>query len=300
MLAKKPYEPLPVRPPADSSFINKKIFDIPYASQSESQKLDLYYPNEGEGPFPTIVYFHGGGFFMRDKLDDQCQAFLYLTRCGFAVASCNYRLTVEAPFPACVYDTKAATRFLRANAEKYHLDPTRFAAAGQSAGGYLSAMLAATGGRPILEDYLQGNPDTSSAVQACIDWFGCTDFAVAQEQLAANGLQSFQFNNADESVEVKFFGIRGREIPASYMAVANPINYVTGQMPPTLAQHGLIDHLVAWQQSKLLVDRIQEVCGENRARLDIVDEADHDDPLFNTDENVEVMRQFLVKALNLA
>lgn len=299
-MAKKPYEPLPVRPLADSSFINRKIFDIPYASQSESQKLDLYYPNEGEGPFPTIVYFHGGGFFMRDKLDDQCQAFLYLTRHGFAVASCNYRLTVEAPFPACVYDTKAAVRFLRANAEKYDLDPTRFAAAGQSAGGYLSAMLAATGGRPILEDYLQGNPDTSSAVQACIDWFGCTDFAVAQEQLAANGLQSFQFSNADESVEVKFFGIRGREIPASYMAVANPVNYVTEQMPPTLAQHGLIDHLVAWQQSKLLVDRVREVCGEDRAQLDIVDEADHDDPLFNTDENVEIMRRFLVKALHLA
>lgn len=298
-MAKKPYVPLPVRPLADSSFIKKKIYDIPYSDQSESQKLDLYFPNEGEGPFPTIVYFHGGGFFMRDKSDDQCQAFLYLTRHGFAVASCNYRLTGEAPFPACVYDTKAATRFLRANAEKYNLDPTRFAAAGQSAGGYLAAMLAATGGCPILEDFLQGNPDTSSAVQACIDWFGPTDFETAAEQLAQNGVEPFQFSNVDESVTVKFFGIRGREIPGDYMQVANPVQYVTDRMPPTLLQHGLIDHLVAWQQSKLLADRIKEVRGEAYVRFDILDEADHDDPLFNTDENVEIMRCFLTEALKI-
>ena len=298
-MAKKPYVPLPVRPDADSSFIQKKIYDIPYASQSEAQKLDLYFPNEGEGPFPTIVYFHGGGFFMRDKKDDQCQAFLYLTRKGFAVASCNYRLTGEAPFPANVYDTKTAVRFLRANAGKYNLDPERFVAAGQSAGGYLVAMLAATGGRPILEDFLTGNPDTSSAVQACIDWFGCSDFAVAHQQLVDNGLASFEFSNVDEPVNVKFFGIRGREIPASYMAVANPVNYVTDRMPPTLLQHGRIDHLVAWQQSQLLYDRIREVCGEDRVSFDILEEADHDDPLFNTDENVERMYQFLAKVFDL-
>ena len=298
-MKKKPYVPLPVRPLADSSFIKEKLYDIPYASQSEAQKLDIYYPNEGKGPFPTIVYFHGGGFFMRDKLDDQCQAFLYLTRHGFAVASCNYRLTVEAPFPACVYDTKTAVRFLRANAEKYNLDASRFASAGQSAGGYLSAMLATTGGRPILEDHLQGNPDTSSAVQACIDWFGSTDFETAQAQLSENGVESFTFSNIDEPVAVKFFGIRGREIPKSYLAMANPINYVTEQMPPTLLQHGRIDHLVAWQQSKQLADRITEVCGGDRVQFDILEEADHDDPLFNTDENVERMYRFLAEALGL-
>lgn len=298
-MGKKPYVPLPVRPLADSSFIKKKFFDIPYASQSEAQKLDLYLPEDGEGPFPTIVYFHGGGFFMRDKSDDQCQAFLYLVKRGFAVASCNYRLTGEAPFPANVYDSKTAVRFLRANAEKYNLDPNRFVSAGQSAGGYISAMLAATGGRPILEDLLTGNSDTSSAVQACIDWFGCVDFETGAEQLKENGLAGFEFTNVDESVTVKFFGIRGRDIPRPYMKIANPMSYVTDKMPPTLIQHGRIDHLVAWQQSQELRNCISEKCGEERVRFDIVEEADHDDPLFNTPENVELMYNWLVKVLKL-
>ncbi len=298
-MAKKPYVPLPVRPQADSSFITHKIYDIPYGMQSEAQKLDLYLPNEGEGPFPTIVYFHGGGFFMRDKSDDQCQAFLYLVKRGFAVASCNYRLTGEAPFPANVYDTKTAVRFLRANAKKYNLDPDKFVSAGQSAGGYLSAMLAATGGRPILEDFLTGNPDTSSAVQACIDWFGCIDFETSDAQLQENGLSNFEFSNIDEPVTVKFFGIRGRDIPSSYMKIANPMSYVTDKMPPTLIQHGLIDHLVAWQQSRDLKECIAAKCGGEHVRFDIIDEADHDDPLFNTDENVDVMYNWLVKVLDL-
>ncbi len=298
-MAGTPYIPPAVRPDADSSFIRSKLYDLPYAAQSAAQKLDLYFPNEGEGPFPLVVYFHGGGFFMRDKRDDQCQSFLQLTRRGFAVASCNYRLTGEAPFPACVYDAKAAVRFLRANAAKYNLDPARFAAAGQSAGGYLAAMLAATGGRPILEDYLSGDPDSSSAVQACIDRFGPTDFALAGEQLRANGFEPFRFANTDEPVGVKFFGIRGREVPAAYKAIANPAGYVTDRMPPTLIQHGRLDHLVAWQQSALLHARICEVCGESRACFDIFEEADHDDPLFNTDGNVERMYRFLKQAWGL-
>ncbi|MCD8096749.1 MAG: alpha/beta hydrolase [Lachnospiraceae bacterium] len=291
------YVPLPVRPLADSSFIEKKIYDIPYCDQSEAQKLDLYFPNEGEGPFPTIVYFHGGGFFMRDKSDDQVQPFLYLTKYGYAVASCNYRRVGEECYPALGYDTRAATRFLRANAAKYNLDPDRFISAGQSAGGYLSAMLAATGGRPILEDLSQGNADVSSAVQACIAWFGLMDFETSDRQLRENGLETFQFTNIDDSVTNKFFGAKGDEITHEMMTEASPLTYITEQMPPTLAQHGLIDHLVAHQQSEQLVEKIQEICGPDRVKYTLIEEADHDDPLFNTPENVEIMREFLDNVL---
>lgn len=299
-MSRKPYEPLPVRPDADSSFIRKKIMNIPYANESEAQKLDLYYPNEGEGPFPTIVYFHGGGFFMRDKTDDQCQAFLYLTKAGYAVASCNYRLTGEAYFPSMVYDTKAATRFLRANAAAYDLDADRFVAAGQSAGGYLSAMLAATGGRGILEDLSQGNSDVSSEVQACIDWFGVVEFELQEEQLMRNGNDSFEFSNVESSVTDMFFGGKYRTITKEIKEEANILNYITESMPPTLIQHGLIDHLVPYQQSKMLEDKIWDICGHDKVRLDILPDADHDDPLFNTPENVEELRKFLDKALGIS
>ena len=298
-MSRKPYQPLPVRPDADSSFIRKKLMNIPYAQESGAQKLDLYYPNEGDGPFPTIVYFHGGGFFMRDKTDDQCQAFLNLTKAGYVVASCNYRLTGEAYFPAMVYDTKAATRFLRANAATYNLDADKFVAAGQSAGGYLSVMLAATGGRGILEDLSQGNPDISSKVQACIDWFGVVEFELQEEQLRRNGNSSFKFSNVDSSVTEMFFGAKYRTITKEMKQEANILGYITESMPPTLIQHGLIDHLVPYQQSKMLEEKIWDICGRDKVRLDILADADHDDPLFNTPENVEELRKFLDKALKI-
>ena len=54
-------------PPADVSHIRRKWLDIPYASLSPSQNLDIYLPDEGDGPFPVIVYLHGGAFSIGDK-----------------------------------------------------------------------------------------------------------------------------------------------------------------------------------------------------------------------------------------
>ena len=54
---------------------------------------------------------------------------------GYAVASVDYRLSPEARFPAQIHDCKGAVRWLRANAEKYNLDPKRIAVSGGSSGG---------------------------------------------------------------------------------------------------------------------------------------------------------------------
>jgi len=70
---------------------------------------------------------------------------------GFAVAAVAVRSSSQATFPAQVHDGKAAVRWLRAHARRYHLDPGRFAAMGNSSGGWLAAMLGDTGGVARLE-----------------------------------------------------------------------------------------------------------------------------------------------------
>ena len=52
-----------VMPVADVSGIKRKFLDVPYASQSERQKIDIYLPDEGVGPFPVILFIHGGAFW---------------------------------------------------------------------------------------------------------------------------------------------------------------------------------------------------------------------------------------------
>lgn len=291
---KKYYVPLPVRPDADSSFIDRKVYDIPYASVSPAQKLDLYYPNEGDGPFPTIVYFHGGGFFMRDKKDDQVQGFLYATRNGYAVASCNFRLTGEAPFPAMMNDACAAVAYLKNHAAELELDPDRFAVAGQSSGGYMATMFAATCHSRVFVDPALGGGDVSLAVKACVDWFGKIDFSTCAVQLEKNGRGSHEFSNAPRSRNAMFFGVETEaDITPEMLEKSCVLSYITDKMPPTLAQHGYIDHLVPVQQSEELVDKIRDMTSFENARFDIIADADHDDPLFLTDENIARVVRFL-------
>jgi len=97
-------------PDADTSHVKTKFLDIPYAGLSPKQKLDIYLPGEGSGPFPVIVSIHGGAFMCCDKADMQVLPMLEGLKRGYAVVAVNYRLSWEATFPALVHDVKAAVR----------------------------------------------------------------------------------------------------------------------------------------------------------------------------------------------
>ncbi len=152
------------------------------------RSLDVYLPDEGDGPFPVILHLHGGGFASGDKRDIHLLAYLDGLKRGYAVASINYRLSGEAIFPAGLQDIKAAIRWLRAHAGRYHLDPNRFAACGGSAGGNYAAMVALTASVKDFDDPDLGNLDQPCDVQAAVDWFGPTDFLAMDTQLAESGL----------------------------------------------------------------------------------------------------------------
>ncbi len=175
-------------PDADTGHIVRKMFDIAYADRSPAQRLDIYWPDAGNGPFPVIVAIHGGAFMGGDKRDAQLTPMLAGLARGYAVVSINYRMSGEATFPALVHDVKAAIRWVRANAVRYLFDPGRIAVWGGSAGGYLALMAGVSAGAPELDDPALGHGKQSSSVQAVVDWFGPTDFLKMDEQLAASGL----------------------------------------------------------------------------------------------------------------
>ncbi len=123
--------------------------DVVYASPDGiDQQLDVYLP-AGDGPFPTLIWVHGGGWQNGDKTSAR-PALEFLDE-GYAVASLDYRLSGVATFPAQIQDCKAGLRFLRAHAAEYRLDPTRFCAMGSSAGGHLVALLGTSGGEASFE-----------------------------------------------------------------------------------------------------------------------------------------------------
>ena len=283
-----------IHPAANTDHIKRKFLDIPYASLSPSQKLDIYLPDAGAEPFPVIVSIHGGAFMGCDKADMQVLPMLEGLSRGYAVVAVNYRLSWEAKFPALVHDAKAAIRWIRANAGVYNLNPHRIAAWGGSAGAYLSSMLGVSDGIPELEDLALGNPEQPGRVQAVVAWFGPTDFLKMDEQLAASGLapQEGQRHNGVHSPESLLLGQKITEVPDRVKA-ANPETYVRPDAPPFFIQHGTRDPVVPVQQSINFADRLQAVIGRDKVKLELLEGAEHGDPKFESPENIKKVLDFL-------
>ena len=154
--------------------------------------LDLYLP-AGAGPWPAVVFIHGGGWGVGTRasvsppLDDWSpSAFERIARAGLAVATVDYRLTGEAIFPAQLHDVKAAVRWLRSQADALGIDAERLVAWGASAGGHLAALVGLTGAEGVLEGDV-GATGPSSAVCGVIDWYGPADLVSMEAQSDGSG-----------------------------------------------------------------------------------------------------------------
>jgi acetyl esterase/lipase len=278
-------------PSADVSHVRRKWLDMAYADTSQAQRLDLYLPEGGDGPFPLIAHIHGGGFAIGDKRDIHLLPLLQGLDRGYAVASVNYRLSGEEIFPAALQDVKAAIRWLRANSEQYHLDGERIVAWGGSSGGNLSAMACLTADVPELEDLRLGSAEVPCNVQAAVDWFGPTDFLKMDEQLIESGLGLADHSEAD-SPESRYLGAKITEIPEKVQR-ANPMTYIHTEMPPILIQHGRLDAMVPVQQSIIFAQKLEQIVSPDRFEFDILEGAGHGDPQFESEDNLNRVFRFI-------
>ena len=264
--------------------------DLAYATISAAQKLDLYLPAAGSGPFPVVIMVHGGGFMFGDKADGMGLAGAdQLLAAGYAVASINYRLSGEAQYPAQIFDAKAAVRFLRANAAQYNLDPENFGAWGASAGGNLVSLLGTTCGVSELEGDL-GNADQSSCVQAVVDWFGPIDFLKMDEQFAGSSCP--QTHDAADSPESKLVGAEIQTLP-DLVKTTNPMNYIDATDAPFFIENGTADCNIPPVQNKNLADALSAVIGADKVTYTSLEGAGHGGVQFETDENIELVIGFL-------
>jgi len=227
------------------------LTDVSYCTADPSaQKMDVYFPDSG-GPWPALVYVHGGSWMRGDK----SEALMFagnMTSQGYLVVSINYRLYPPARFPAMIEDVKCAVRSLRAHASEYNLDPDRIGAFGVSAGGHLVSLLGTSDQSDGWDvgEYL----GQSSRVKAVIAMAPVTDL-------------SLYFPNADiEAMQRVGFG-------EDNVAEASPIMHVTSDDPPFLLIHGDRDEVVPYEQSQLMYDRLRQM--NVPAQLVIVKNARH-------------------------
>ncbi|MET0271817.1 MAG: alpha/beta hydrolase [Phenylobacterium sp.] len=208
-------------------------------------KLDLYRP-AGAGAKPLVIYIHGGGWTGGTARNAGAFAnfpavLADLASRGYVVASLNYRLSGEAPFPAAAEDVDAAIRWLKAHAGEYGIDKSRVAVWGGSAGGQLAA-LAATDCHP-------GEAAAESdCVQGSVIWYGVFDFATMPPQRARDG----------STAEVRHAYLDC--LPsncAGPMAAASAMGHVDATDPPMLLIHGVLDKTVPVAQSRAMAAKLQ-------------------------------------------
>jgi acetyl esterase/lipase len=214
-------------------------------------KLDIFLPDTGRGPFPVVVWVHGGGWRVGSKAEPRPRS---LTEQGFAVASISYRLSQVAKFPAQLIDCKDAVRFLRHHAATYQLDPNRIAAWGSSAGGHLVALLATTAHHP---GFAAPGPlaGVSDGVQAAVDECGPTDMVNYVAELTA--LDSSRDWNAPSSYIYQLFGAPPARVP-TLARQASALFYADARAAPMLILHGMQDNVVPPVQSQKLHAALQQ------------------------------------------
>lgn len=223
--------------------------------------MDVYRPDSNaNGPMPALLYVHGGGWEKGNASLGGVNALIadQLLHHGMVVAAVNYRLAPQYPWPAQIEDVKCAVRYLRANAQRYSIDPREIGAWGGSAGGHLVSMLGTAG--PNAGFDTGQYTSESSSVQAVVDMFGPAD-------LTASG-----WGPDATSVVQQVFGVTPGQ-DNGVLAKASPVTYIQPNDPPFLIFHGVADAVVPPAQSQELAARLQ-AAGDS-ATLVMVQNAGH-------------------------
>ncbi|MFE5621142.1 alpha/beta hydrolase fold domain-containing protein [Streptomyces virginiae] len=293
-----PYQP-PV-PPVTGTDGVRRFDGITYATTPgyRPRLLDVQVP-AGEGPFPAVIWIHGGGWLDGDRRyppPTVPAALLHgaVLAAGLALVSIDYRHSLEAPFPAQLHDVKAAIRYVRAFAGDLGVDPDRIGVWGESAGGHLAALAGlvgpadpgdaagtsgaagadaagadAVGADMVALEGTQGVGSGKTGVLAVVDWYGVSDLVA----LAAHPMPPMPSGAEFPDPYEALLGASVADRPDLARA-ASPVTYAAGSNPPPfLLVHGTRDGLVPYSQSEVLAAALKGAGGE--VTLQPVEGADH-------------------------
>lgn len=196
-------------------------------------KADVFTPPPGISNGTGVLLVHGGGWIQGDR--SQLRGYgILLGRIGYTCVACEYRLAPAAKWPAQIQDVKAALRWMRANAERLNIDPSKIAVSGNSAGGHLSLMVAGTPGVAEFEGD-GGNAGVSTEVAACIAYYAPALLYSPERELP----QYLNFLFGDGYSEATAKG-------------ASPMTHAASTFPPTMLITGNKDELVPKEASFMM------------------------------------------------
>lgn len=262
--------------------------DVVYVTRPEGERtLQMLVPEEkGDRKYPAVLYVQGSAWMKQDQYK-RLAAMADLARRGFVTATLQYRESDLAAFPAQIEDAKTGIRFLRKNAEEYHIDTENIFIMGDSSGGHTAVMAGVTADQELFDTDVYG--EFSCKVKAIVDLYGVTD--IRQKEDFPTTLNQ---GEADSPEGKLIGGNNVYEHPELSVPVvcAGYIKKET-EIPPILMMHGTGDDLVSWRQSVRLYKKLREE--EKEVEFYMVENAVHGDNAFWTTENLDIVEEFLKK-----
>lgn len=220
--------------------------DITYKTTPEKElKLDLYHPKDLTGTAPLLMFIHGGSW-KKGKKDDYRRYLVDFAQRGYVTATVSYRFAQEAAFPAALEDVVCALQWLKQNASSYHIDTTKVAVVGGSAGGHLGMLLAYHAQDSTYVSHSPCGSTASPGIQALVNFYGPVDLTT-------------EYARGHSSV-TDFIGATYSEENHELFANASPLKFISPDDPPTLTFHGTIDELVPISQADTL-DQVLSAAG---------------------------------------
>ena len=224
--------------------------DLEYARpQGKPVFLDLHVPG-GDGPFPAAILVHGGGFDQGSKSTNVRPLFDVLASAGFAWFSIDYRLAPAAHHKEANEDVVSAIQWVRANAGQFHVDASKIALIGESAGG-------------LLVNYVGTHQTPESKVAAVVDFYGPVDYgrmSVERREHPERFNMTSINRHAASGGGIHFFEVEElNETGLAKLRASAPLYAVHRGMPPFLAIHGTKDDQVPFAQSELMCKAMAKV-----------------------------------------
>jgi len=226
--------------------------DLPYVADAmlkgsvpgSAQTLDLYVP-PGNGPFPLIVWIHGGAWKGGNKEQQGGDLAARWLPEGFAVASLDYRFVWDARFPGMFQDCLDAVAYLREHAAEYHLNPAKVGVMGASAGGHIAGVVVNAAGSTAYRN-------NQTPVQAAVLMCGFYDPTRATGQWKPGGM----IDNPRDDFTYLY---ANRAYDPQIAKDMSPVYLINNSTPPTLLVHGDKDiNTAPIVQTQMFYDALQK------------------------------------------
>ena len=279
----------------------KEYKDIPTVDddhQNGSNYIDIYTPDDGNGPYPVVLYIHGGSWISGSRTNINLPNTKdYLLYKGYAFVSVEYTLNTAALDAngnqviwgggmRMLYDVKAAVRYLRANAATYNLNTDYICAMGESAGATLAMLMATTNGSEGHEGADMGNAGYSSDVQAACSYYGPTYFDM--NDIASSGRNSMAYILMGEAI---FYYQNDAEILAQNLS---PLALLSENTAPLYITHGADDKVVPVAHSTVMYQNALNYLDASDCIGVFYDSATHADPtVYDAPEAYEKLGIFI-------